>query len=110
MDLYNVVLSPTARSQLNRYVDYIQFTLLNEEAADAVLLDALETIDALEVSAGSLAFCNHPVLKSLGYRKILFRKHDYVMIYDIEGTTARIKGIYHLLQDYENLFSSQVFK
>jgi hypothetical protein len=54
---YKVEISPTARDQLNRYVNYIQFTLLNEEAADAVLLDAYETIDDLEASAGSLRFC-----------------------------------------------------
>ena len=108
MDLYEVEISPTARKQLNRYVDYIQFTLLNDQAADAVFMDALETIDNLEKSAGSLGFCNDPDLKALGYRKILFRRHDYVMIYDLDGKTARIKGIYHLLQDYENLFLSQI--
>ena len=40
MDLYEVEISPTARKQLNRYVDYIQFTLLNDQAADAVFMDA----------------------------------------------------------------------
>ena len=108
MDSYSVEISLTARLQLSRYADYIQFTLLNEAAADAVLSDALETVEALETSAGSLPFCEDPDLKTLGYHKILFRRHDYVMIYDITGKTARVKGIYHLLQDYENLFSSQI--
>ena len=55
MDSYNVEISPYALGQLNRYADYIQYTLLNEGAADEVYTDALETIDALETSAGSLA-------------------------------------------------------
>ena len=84
MDSYRVEISPTAREQLGKYVDYIQFTLLNEDAADAVLLDAYETMDDLETSAGSLKFCNDPDLEAQGFRKILFRRHDYVMIYDIE--------------------------
>ena len=90
MDLYDVIISPTAKEQLRRYVDYIQYTLLNEDAADAVMMDALETIDELEKTAGSLAFCNNQDLKELGYHKILFRRHDYVMIYDIADKTARI--------------------
>ena len=106
MDSYNVEISPTAREQLGCYADYIQFTLLNESAADAVLSDAYETIEELETSAGSLPYCDDPDLKALGYHKVLFRRHDYVMIYDIFEHTARIKAIYHLLQDYENLFSS----
>ena len=67
MDLYDVIISPTAKEQLRRYVDYIQYTLLNEDAADAVMMDALETIDELEKTAGSLAFCNNQDLKELGY-------------------------------------------
>ena len=38
MDLFKVDISPTARRQLDRYVDYIQFTLLNDQAADAVIM------------------------------------------------------------------------
>lgn len=108
MDLFKVDISPTARKRLERYVDYIQFTLLNDQAADAVMQDALETIEDLEKTAESLGLCTDPDLEAMGYRKILFRRHDYVMIYDIDGHTARIKGVYHLLQDYENLFMKQI--
>ena len=31
MDSYNVIISPKALSQLNNYIDYIQYTLLNEQ-------------------------------------------------------------------------------
>ena len=41
MDLFKVDISPTASRQLERYVDYIQYTLLNDDAADAVMQDAL---------------------------------------------------------------------
>ncbi len=108
MGPYRVEISPTARAQLKRYTDYILLTLMNGKAADAVLSDALETIDELEKTAGSHAFCEDPDLKALGYHRILMRRHHYVMIYDIKGNTVRIKAVYHLLQDYENLFSAQI--
>ena len=105
---YNVEISPTASRQLNNYIDYLQYTLLNEQAADSVLLDAYETIEQLETSAGSLKYCDHPELKALGYKKIKFKHHDYIMIYDVKNTTVQIKAIYHLLQDYENIFMQEI--
>ena len=30
MDLFDVIISPKALSQLNDYVDYLQYTLLND--------------------------------------------------------------------------------
>lgn len=35
MDSYNVILSDSAKKQLDAYIDYIQYTLFNEQAADA---------------------------------------------------------------------------
>ena len=101
---YNVQISPTAANQLNSYVDYIQYTLMNDQTADNVLLDALDTIAELQAVAGSLRYCDHPELKKRGIRKIKCLKHDYIMLYDIVDDTVEIKAIYHLLQDYENTF------
>ncbi len=105
MDSYNVILSDSAKKQLDAYIDYIQYTLFNEQAADAVSLDALNTIEQLKLVAGSLAPCDNPKLKKRGYRKINFLQHDYVMLYKLNGNTANIDGIYHQLQDYENTFA-----
>ncbi len=101
---YNVQISPTALNRLNNYIDYIHDTLMNDQAADNVLLDALDTITELQSVAGSLGYCDHPELKKRGIRKIIFLKHDYVMLYSIIDNTVEIKAIYHLLQDYENTF------
>lgn len=104
MDSYKVVLSDLAKSQLNDYVNYIQYTLLNDQAAGAVLDDALETIDQLKISAGSLKLCENPELNKLGYHRINFLHHDYLMLYKLNGRTANVDAIYHQMQDYENLF------
>ena len=108
MDSYNVIISPKALSQLESYIDYIQFTLFNEQAAESVWQDAIETSKRLQNVAGSLLPCKHPKLKSLGYRPIFFIKHRYVMLYRIDNNTAYVDAIYHQLQDYENTLAEEL--
>ena len=67
MVLYEVIISPKALSQLEMYVDYIQYTLLNEQAAKSVWNDALETRDELAKVAGSLKPCDNKNLQEPGY-------------------------------------------
>lgn len=59
MDLFDVIISPKALSQLNDYIDYLQYTLLNDQAAYDIWQDALETRNHLSKVAGSLKFCTH---------------------------------------------------
>lgn len=58
MDLYDVDITPFAYSQLDDYISYIQYTLLNPVAAESVWKDALETANELERCAGSLPLCS----------------------------------------------------
>ena len=108
MDSYNVIISPKALSQLNSYIDYIQYTLLNEQAARNVWQDALETRNLLSTMAGSLKYCSHPQLKEHGYRAISFKRHRYTMLYRIDKTYVYVDAIYHQLQDFENIFSHEL--
>ena len=39
---------------------------------------------------------------------MLFLRHDYVMLYRIEENVVYVEAIYHLLQDYENLFLNDI--
>ncbi len=70
MDSFNVIISPKALSQLNSYIDYLQYTLLNEQAAYNVWQDAMETRFQLAQAAPSLHLCSHPQLKKNKYRMI----------------------------------------
>lgn len=63
MDSFDVIISPKALSQLNDYIDHLQYTLLNDQAAYNVWQDALETREQLSKVASSLKFCTHPKLK-----------------------------------------------
>ncbi len=108
MDSFNVIISPKALSQLNSYIDYLQYTLLNEQAAYNVWQDAMETRFQLAQAAPSLHLCSHPQLKKNKYRMIPFRRHHYLMLYRIENDTVYVDAIYHQLQDYENIFINEL--
>ena len=105
MDLFEVIITPYALEQLDSYIGYIQYTLLNPIAADSLWRDSVATADELERCAGSLEPCKHPELRKRGYHPLPFLKHDYVMLYRIAGKTVFVDAIYHLMQDYENTFA-----
>ncbi len=63
----------------------------------------LETKVRLSLVADSLKLCANPKLRALGYRTILLKRHRYFMLYKIIDDMVRVDGIYHDLQDYENL-------
>ncbi len=108
MDSFDVIISPRALSQLNDYIDYLHYTLLNDQAACNVWQDVLETRDKLSKVADRLKFCTHPQLKKHGYHIIHFMRHRYLMLYRVEGTTVYVDAIYHQLQDYENTFADEL--
>ena len=105
---YKVIVSPKALAQLDDYVSYVHYTLLNPIAAKSMLNDAKKTRKTLSTVAGSLKPCDHPKLRELGYHALKFEKHDYAMLYRVDGETAYVDGIYHMMQDYENLFASEL--
>lgn len=108
MDSFDVIISPKALSQLNDYIGYLQYTLLNDQAAYNLWQDALETRDQLSKVAGSLKLCTHPQLKKHRYYIIHFIRYRYLMLYRVEGTTAYVDAIYHQFQDYENTFINEL--
>ena len=109
MDSYNVVITDQALNQLESYTDYIQYVLLDEQAANAVTLDAIETQNRLQNMAGVLSPCKNFFLKSLGYHLMRFKYHRYVMLYRIEENTAIVEAIYHQTQDYESTFLNEIW-
>ena len=108
MVLYKVIVSPRALAQLDVYISYVQDTLLNPIAAQSILRDAQKTQETLTKLAGSLKLCGHPALRKLGYHAVKFEKHNYTMLYRVDGETVYVDGIYHLMQDYENLFAAEL--
>ena len=108
MDTYKVVISPRAMELLQKSMNYIRDVLLAPLAAQAVWEDALKTVREVKTVAGLLRLCSDPRLRSLGYHAARFQRHDYIMLYRIEGHTAYIDAVYHLKQDYERIFTREL--
>lgn len=105
---YKVVITPQAKQQLEMYVKYSLSELKNPQAAKAILTDAKQTKKKLSTVAGSLALCENKILAQYGYRKIMFSKHNFFMVYRIDNKIVSVDAMYHELQDYESAFTKQM--
>ena len=101
---WEVITTDDAEEDLDRFVGCLLQEKKNEQAATAVLDDYEETVDKLEGLAGALGPVNNPRLAALGYRKILFQRHNYYLIYHIEDKKAIVDHMYHGLQDKDGVF------
>ncbi|MDE6204184.1 MAG: type II toxin-antitoxin system RelE/ParE family toxin [Lachnospiraceae bacterium] len=100
---YDVVLTVQAQTDFREIINYLVYELQNQQAAASVADDFDDTVARLSHAAGSLKLCDDSVLRARGYRTIHFQKHKYLMVYTIDGDRAYVEGIYHDLQDYENI-------
>ena len=105
---YKVVITPMAEHRLNSYIGYTLNKLKNRQAAKAIAEDAKATRIILSDTASMNEYCTNEELRRYGYRKIKFQNHRFVMIYRIDGNTAVVDGMYHELQDYENVFINEI--
>lgn len=105
-----VIISPHAQQQLEDYVLYVLLEKGNPQAAKSITEDALITRNRLLNIADSLRPLDDKDLAELGYRKILFKSHDYLFIYRVIDNIAYVDATYHQLQDYENIFKSEILQ
>ncbi len=99
---------PPAKRRLDMYIGYTAVQLNNLQAAKSIRDDAKDTKERLSESANMFKLCDNPILAKHEYRKIKFRKHDFVMLYRIDGEKAIVDGMYHELQDYESAFIGEM--
>lgn len=100
---YEVIFTDAATVQFQKILDYLFFKLGNVQATNSVREDIEETARRLSHVADKLKPCTDPKLHSLGYRTIHLKRHKYFMLYKIMNNQVYVIGIYHDLQDYENI-------
>ena len=100
MKKWIVAATEDVQNDLDRFVYYLLVEKLNNQAAKAVLDDYDETIEELSAIAGSLKPLEDPDLSN--YRKIRFKRHNYYLLYRIQGDIAIIDRMFHDLQDIDN--------
>ena len=97
---YNVVLTEQANEHLENIIKYVVENFCNNVVATGIINDAEITYKKLEIVAGSLCLCEDSYLAAKGYRKIIFNKHNYLMLYQIRDNNVYINGIFHMLENY----------
>lgn len=103
-----VIITRKAQKQLAAFVGYIIRAFQNKQAAKLLIEDSKLTKKRLLDVAESLPLCKDSELAALGYKTIHFKSHRYLFVFEIRGSTAFVEAVYHELQDYENIFKSEV--
>ncbi|MEE3467933.1 MAG: type II toxin-antitoxin system RelE/ParE family toxin [Eubacterium sp.] len=101
---WEVIATDDVQEDLDAFVYYLLVEKMNDQAATALIDDYEEVIDDLEGSAGAYGPVNNPRLATLGYKKILLKRHNYYLIYRIEGEKVFVEHMYHGLQDKDGVF------
>lgn len=107
---YKVEISDLAERQYDRFLNYIYNVLLNPQAAASLMQDFDDTVKILKEQAGSLGYCNSERLRKLGFHKVHFQRHRYLLVYRIKQEHVIVEGMYHELQDYANAIGSKFFE
>lgn len=100
--MYDVLISPAAKADLDEIIRYIVLELENPIAAQTLSDKVDERLSDLEVMPGKFSFCKDPILRAQGYHAVT--ANDYVLIYRIleDSSAVWIVHIYHTLQNYED--------
>ena len=102
MKTYRVVVNEEAKTDLRRYRDYLLRKKNSQQAAKNIILDFRATREQLERVAGSLKEPDSKALNERGLKRINFLKHDYFLLYRIDGNVVYVTNMFHSLEDYEN--------
>lgn len=101
MKKYHVVINDDAKEDLTKYRDYLLKQKCSQQAARNLVLDFRETRKTLELVAGSIHEPESEALRKRGLKRINLLKHDYFLLYKIEGSKAYVTNMFHSLEDYE---------
>lgn len=102
MKKYRVIVSPDAKEDLRRALAYIKKELKNPQAARNVMDDYIATRKTLSNTAASL---KEPEPDSIcgkrGLKRINFLRHNYFILFKLDGDDAIVTNIFHGTEDYE---------
>ena len=88
---YRIHITASAERDLNEAADYIEFTLLNPQAADSLLDKAEEEINALAFMPEKFKTVDDPILASWGIRMITV--NNYLVFYIVDHKTETVHVI-----------------
>ncbi len=106
--MYNVVISPTANTDLYNALKYIAYELANPTAAEKLADEVDRCYADLEEMPAAHEFCRDHVLRRLGYRR--YPVGNYLVIFRIEeeAQEVRIVHFFHATQDYLSTLKNEI--
>lgn len=87
---YGIHITRAAERDLNSAIDYIEFVLLNPQAADALLDEAEMKIGELSIFPERFSLVDDPVLKAWGIRFMLVKNYIAFYVVSEENRTVYI--------------------
>ena len=87
---YSIHITQIAEQDLNNAIDYIDLTLLNPQAADALIDEVEIKIGGLSDFPEKFALVDDPILKSWGIRFIVIKKYLAFYIISKSNNTVYI--------------------
>ena len=101
---YSVRIMRKAEQDLSEIVSYISETLMNIQAASALLGEFQRYTDMLKTSPYAFPLSFDPRLKDEGYHKFIFGK-NFVSLYLIDDMKAEVSimRIFYAKRDYPDL-------
>ncbi len=99
---FNVIATVDVEADLDEFVMYLLMKKRNEQAANNLINDYLDTIEELRMLADGLKLDDDPKCAALGYHRIHLKKHQYFLLYRLENDEAVVDRMFHDLQDYRN--------
>ena len=104
MALYVVELTDRAQDHFRGHIGYILDHFKNPDAAWELYDAFIQAQNELADHPETAPLCTDPALSAFNYRRKMILNTRYLCICRIEGDIVWIEGVYHELQDYENLF------
>ena len=102
MKQYKVVVTDKAETALDKYIGYLVDVKKNEQAANNLFYDYIDTRKEQKRVAGSIKMPESKRLKERNLKRINFKRHNYFMLFRIDDDKAVVVEIFHGLEDYEN--------
>lgn len=105
MKEYSVIITPEAKNNLRRLVNYLIYAKKNSQAADNLICDYDLTIVSLSKIAASIREPDSEILKRKNLKRLNFRKMNYFLLFRIDDNTVTVTNIFHAAEDFESKLS-----
>lgn len=104
---YNLQITHKAKTDLNSAADYIEFSLLNPQAADDLLNKAEEEINKLSCMPQTHRLVDDPVLNVWGIRFILVNNFMAFFMIDEQSKTVYIVRFLYGKRNWSEILRSE---